>query len=302
MSLVRPRTTMQDSNQSLGLTTTGISKQQQQQQHAKQKRSIVVLSLFGACMFLLILCACLVTALVLVGRSLSENAALLTAGDQSYRVKASEQRIPTAAPTDNIYLLSIKDFASKIIPSTTVEQTTESLLLGVDAITKISNSSESIEENSSERTFLMANSTVRNMRTTQISKIIDQLGWRLPNEIRPTLYNLLLRPNFQTQTFSGNVSINLNVSKPISFVAVHSKYLSVSTISLKQNGLNGSSSDVEVANVFDYSEREYWVTEVAKPLDVGEYVLNLSFNGKLTDRIVGFYQSSYTDVNTNQTR
>lgn len=299
-NLVRPRTTIQDSNQSLGFTTTvALDKQRQ-----RNSRSIVILTLCGTCMFLFILCACLVTVLVLVGRSLSTNAALMTAGNHSYRT-IHEQRA-----TDNIYLLSIREFASKILPSSVLSErttttttataitTTESVpyeaILSDGSKNNYSSSESSSEANVADTT---SSSTVRIMRTAQVSKIIEQLGWRLPNETRPTLYNLLLRPNFQTQTFAGNVSIYLDVVKPISFVAVHSKFLSVATVSLQHNGTN-----IEVANAFDYPEREYWVTEVAQPLSVGEYVLNLSFNGKLTDRIVGFYQSSYHDVKTNEKR
>lgn len=273
---------MQDSTQSLSLN----SKHHNPLHDAKHpKRSIVVLSLFGMCMFLFILCACLVTALVLVGRSLSTNPALMSAGSE--RTKASRQSI-TASTLDNTYLLSIKDFASKLIPSSTIEPST--------TIFSYDTYSESASDFGTSE-----NITVRTMRATPVSKILDQLTWRLPKHIRPTLYNLLLRPDFKTKTFSGDVSIHLNVTAPISFVAVNHKQLSITKTTLLEKTSNGE-RNVEIATAFDYPEREYWVTELDKPLAIGEYILNLDFNGSLDNRIVGFYQSSYIDVNTNETR
>lgn len=292
-NLVRPRTAMQDSNQSLGFTSAAAL----DKQRLRAKRSIIILTLVGTCMFLFILCACLVTALVLVGRTLSMNAAL-TAADQSQRAFANEQRISTVAPSDSVYLLSIKDFASRIVPSSEPTVSSEAASAGIST-TEHSNESTT----TGEHTIVLSQPVVdsksvtnsveeTNAMSAKVSKIISQLGWRLPSSTRPTLYNLLLRPDFKQHTFSGTVSIHLNVSKPISFVAVHSKFLQVTTESLQRNG-----SNVEVANAFNHPEHEYWVTEVAKPLDIGDYVLNLSFSGNLTGRIVGFYESLYRDDN-----
>lgn len=278
-NLVRPRTTIQDSTQSFALNS---------KQEAKRPthRSVLVLSLLGTCMFLFILCACLVTVLVLIGRTLSTNT-VLTAGEG-----ANASKYSNTASADNIYLQSIREFASKIVPSTSQSSI-------IDRST--SNSQEVSAESSSETNPFGNNTTVRNMRTTKLSKIVEQLSWRLPSEIRPTLYNLLLRPDFKTKTFSGHVAIHLDVQKPISYVAVHSKLLSITKTALVHNDASGE-REIEIADSFDYPEREYWVTELPKPLNAGQYVLSLTFNGSLTDRIVGFYQSSYNDTNKNVTR
>lgn len=278
---------MQDSTQSFGLN-------QQMSKKPSNRRSILVLSLFGTCMFLFILCGCLVTVLVLIGRSLSTNALLHTTGE---RLNTSKPTHTTN--TDNTYLLSIRDFASKIISSSTIPTTN---VFETSSNSHLNNSG--IESTSSSELNIISGdtSTISTMRTAQLPKIIEQLGWRLPTEIRPTLYNLLLRPDFDTKSFSGQVAIHLDVVKPISFVAVHSKFLSITKTTLVQNEVNGGERDIEISNAFNYPEKEYWVTELPKPLSIGEYVLNLTFNGSLTDRIVGFYQSSYNDTNKNVTR
>lgn len=258
-SLVRPRTVMQESNQ---------SKQ-------RNRRSILVLSLCGACLFLLIICSALIAALVFVGKNLSS---------QSHHVGLSSS-------------------------SSSIDNNSNN--------TAIINGIRTTSDNNFNKNQLTIKSGERNraripaMKTPKLSKIVDQLRWRLPSEIRPILYTLHLHPDLKTKTFTGNVSIQLQITKPINYIALHSKKLTISQTILERNASSLGTADgsggrqlqtVPIWQTFDHPEFEYWITEVEKPLDVGDYVLALTFNGSLTDRIVGFYQSSYFDKQKNETR
>lgn len=133
------------------------------------------------------------------------------------------------------------------------------------------------------------------------SKVLRSISYRLPSEIQPKRYDLYLHPNLKTKTFSGRVTIELNVLKPISFIPVHSKNLNITTKDLwRFSGEN--KEQIEPSLTFSYEKFEYWITEFADALEVGEYAITYTFNGSLTDRIVGLYQSSYFDESTNQTR
>lgn len=236
-NLVRPRTVMQE----------------QPPKNAKpNKTSVVVLSLCGACLFLLIITAALITSLVLVGKNLSHSA------KQSILLSATD---PSVSASDN---------------------------KNINTRTKFVN-----EKNQSD--------IVAKMIPNTSSKVIAHLRWRLPSEIRPNLYKLRLYPDLKAKTFSGNISIHLQVTKPISYIVVHSKRLTISQ-TLLQRTVGNELKNISVANAFEYPEYEYWVTEVDGPLEIGDYVLGLTFNGSLTDRIVGFYQSSYIDPVRNETR
>lgn len=261
-NLVRPRTIMTD-------TAPPLSNHQNKKRH---QRSVILLSLFGTCMFLLILCCCLIAALVLVGRSLSN-------GILSNAVKANQVK-----NSNDSYLYMVED-----ISTTKLINNNRGLI--------IKSVSDERNRSTDSRTSEIENNKIVNM-----TKVLEQLTWRLPTEIRPTLYNLLLHPDLVTKTFSGQVSIYLEVLKPIPFIAVHSKKLSISETELIRNDSAGAFEvSVPVINSFEYPQHEYWITEFEKPLDVGEYIFKLAFNGSLTNRIVGFYQSSYRDVN-NETR
>lgn len=135
------------------------------------------------------------------------------------------------------------------------------------------------------------------------SKISQLLSFRLPQEIRPLTYHLRLQPDLKNKTFSGNISITLELLKPISFIPVHSKLLTVETKGVQQ--LDADLQPIRPLTpslTFEEPRLEYWVTEFAEPLEAGNYCMQLDFNGSLVNRIVGFYQSSYLDRERNEKR
>ena len=297
-NLVRPRTIMHETGQ---LSTTST-------QHLKRaKRSFIVLSLLGTCMFLLILCGCLITTLVLVGRGLS-NGSLMSSADKNFTKNHSNtfsslvvHGLPKRESINSIVVTSSE--SSLPVNSSAVVASPSSINNKLQTITV--HSTNQIERTSSDDKENVYHEQLENDRaemTARFPKLVEQLGWRLPLQIRPKLYDLLLNPDLQTKTFSGNISIHLEVSKPISFIAVHSKLLTISNTKLVQNVAANETRPIDIASSFEYPKFEYWITELSSPLSIGDYVLTLSFNGSLTDRIVGFYQSSYRDAVTNQTR
>lgn len=248
-NLVRPKTIMQE-------------------QKLRNRRSFVTLSLCGACLFLLILCGCLITSLVLVGKSLSKSADRQPVVDVI--ASLSDSILSTANANDK-----------KIILKTTLRN--------------------SVTNNQTDSDIEQLNRMTMNV--PKMSKIIDQLSLRLPKEIKPILYELTLKPDLKTKTFSGNIDIHLSVVQPISFIAVHAHTLAITkTLLVSKNATNGDRNNITIAHAFAYPKYQYWVTEVPNPLALGDYVLGLTFNGSLENRIVGFYQSTYINPTNNESR
>lgn len=154
-NLVRPKTIMQE------------------QKIKSNRRSFVTLSLCGACLFLLILCACLIASLVLVGKSLSKS----------------------RQPVDAIASLS-----DNILSTITVNTNDKKVILKTTLKNSVVNDSLEIDFEQSSHTT---------MNVPKMSKIIDQLSWRLPKEIKPISYELTLKPDLKAKTFSGNISVSL---------------------------------------------------------------------------------------------
>jgi hypothetical protein len=134
-----------------------------------------------------------------------------------------------------------------------------------------------------------------------VNRIVENLTFRLPRAIRPTLYNLFLHPDLELKTFKGNVKIDINVSEQVPFVAVHSKFLNITQVKLMKSLVNGNEG-LGVKNSFMYEKLEFFIIEPETPLAAGNYTLDLDFDGSLDGKIVGFYGSSYLDKIKNQTR
>lgn len=260
--LIRPRSSISTEEHRL---------KEEENKNSSNSKSNVISTLGSVCIFLFIICACLTAALVLIGKNLANQ-------------------------KNNYYYCENQKLANNQV-----------LLLNSNISRDID--VFNLQENYTEITFKLANlpTTTELINENHIdnmtSKIIQNLSFRLPKEIRPIYYDLLLQPNLNEKTFSGNVSIRLKILKPISYIPIHSKKLNITKTSFhKILDNNGKTTPVDILQTFEYTPHEYWVTEFDKDLDIGDYSLNLSFNGSLINRIVGFYQSSYLDTKTGKKR
>lgn len=102
-----------------------------------------------------------------------------------------------------------------------------------------------------------------------------------------------LYPNLSSGNFNGRVTIKIDVSSAQSYIAVHIKGLKITTSKLSLN--NEQRTEIPLKECFEYSENEFWICELENPLMPNSYRLYFEFNGKLTNKIVGFYRSTYKD-------
>ncbi|XP_026815475.1 glutamyl aminopeptidase-like [Rhopalosiphum maidis] len=108
---------------------------------------------------------------------------------------------------------------------------------------------------------------------------------RLSPYVRPQQYFINLFPNLEQGSFVGSVDISIVLDTAQSYIKLHSKGLNI-----KETKLNSSS-----VTSFLYPEHEFLVIVPNEELNAGEYKLQLSFEGSLLNKIVGFYRSVYTD-------
>lgn len=133
------------------------------------------------------------------------------------------------------------------------------------------------------------------------SKLVENLTFRLSSSVWPTTYNLFLNPDLEAKTFSGNVKIDFTVTDPVKLVTLHSKFLNVTTNKLIRNLENGAEG-IPIKSSFEYKKYEYFIVEPELELVIGNYTIDLTFDGSLDNKIVGFYGSSYFDKTKNKTR
>ncbi|XP_017104425.2 glutamyl aminopeptidase isoform X1 [Drosophila bipectinata] len=239
--------------------------------------SNTILTLAAFCVFLLVLCGFLLGALVYVGKNIADE------HQRQQQQQANSSQMALNATIRTVYVDRDQLLSTKPILSV-------------------------LSDNRVHTTQVPAIGKIRQMATLApavkaASKVLQNLGFRLPKQLKPSKYRLHLRPDLDKKIYSGNISISLQVLEPISFIPVHTDRLNVSTVEVQHLDDSGAPlKNITPVLTFEHPEFEYWVTEFEQPLDVGNYSLSLNFTGSLTERITGMYQSAYQDKLKNRTR
>ena len=92
--------------------------------------------------------------------------------------------------------------------------------------------------------------------------------------------------------FTGRVKIIIKAKKTIDHLVVHSRNLTISETGLYFLG----GADVPISSVFDNQANDYWVMKFPRRVSKGIYLLNMKFNGSLTNGLNGMYKSVYENA------
>lgn len=114
---------------------------------------------------------------------------------------------------------------------------------------------------------------------------------RLSPDVQPVLYSLFLHPNLRTGLFKGKLTITITVKAFQSHISLHIKGLNVTKTKIVVN--DETQTEIKIRDSFEYEKNEFWVIVPEENIEPGSYKLYLEFDGKLTGKIVGFYQSVY---------
>ncbi|XP_063900761.1 puromycin-sensitive aminopeptidase-like [Zophobas morio] len=110
----------------------------------------------------------------------------------------------------------------------------------------------------------------------------------LPNLVKPISYDITIKPDFDQFTFLGTSSIEIKVFENTQEIILHAVDLEILECTLK------SGKDSFDKSRLNYNKDDETVTLYFKEkITVGKYQLDLSFNGQLNDKMVGFYRSKY---------
>jgi len=112
---------------------------------------------------------------------------------------------------------------------------------------------------------------------------------RLPRTTCPRRYELLIVPDLDASTFSGEVVIALELTEPTATIVLHARGLDVALASLEQGG-----APVAAELRID-AEHEQVVITADRPLRAGDAVLELQFDGSISHGLLGFYRSTFVD-------
>ncbi|XP_036887781.1 glutamyl aminopeptidase [Sturnira hondurensis] len=121
-------------------------------------------------------------------------------------------------------------------------------------------------------------------------------NFRLPDFIIPVHYDLEVKPVMEEDTYTGNVTIEINVTKATRYLWLHLRDTKISQLPVLRRP---SGTQVTVQRCFEYKKQEYVVVEAEEELapsgSEGLYRLTMNFAGWLNGSLVGFYRTTYVE-------
>ena len=113
--------------------------------------------------------------------------------------------------------------------------------------------------------------------------------YRLPRSVEPDRYDLEMRPDLGSATFSGRARISVRVNEPVTRVLLNAAELEVQSARATDDG-----AELDAAVSYD-GDDERLILDFASELAPGHWVLDIAFTGILNDKLHGFYRSTFKD-------
>ena len=124
------------------------------------------------------------------------------------------------------------------------------------------------------------------MSSANAPSLVAPDPFRLPDHVRPTRYDVRLRPTLDDARFSGEVSIELDVSEPTTSIVLNAIELEIDAVRVE---------GVDAEWSLDEST-ERMTVELAEAITGSTTTMFVRFRGTLNDKLRGFYRSTYADV------
>jgi len=144
-------------------------------------------------------------------------------------------------------------------------------------------------------TGLAANTAAADAASTKAAKGASAASeyQRLPLVATPERYDLYFEPDFDANDFEGTETAYIKVNEATREITLNSLDLSIYEASIARS--EKTHGDWIKAEIDRNKERETVVFKFAKLLSPGRYELSLKFSGKFSDKLCGFYLSTFKD-------
>ena len=113
---------------------------------------------------------------------------------------------------------------------------------------------------------------------------------RLPRQVLPIRYDLRLEPDLATSMFVGEEIVTVSVHEPTAEIIVNAAELEIFSASVEGQSSGLLQGQIELDEPLERCRMVFPGT-----LTPGVWRLQVSFRGKLNDKLRGFYRSSYKD-------
>jgi puromycin-sensitive aminopeptidase len=120
--------------------------------------------------------------------------------------------------------------------------------------------------------------------------VSDEAEYRLPRTVVPRRYDLVLEPDLESGTFAGSEAVVVDVVDAVEEIVLNAAGLEIGT-----GRLEGPGGTLEIAEVRLDREAERAHLRLSAIAEPGEWTLHLTYSGALSERMDGFYRSTYQD-------
>ncbi|KFO15091.1 Glutamyl aminopeptidase, partial [Balearica regulorum gibbericeps] len=124
----------------------------------------------------------------------------------------------------------------------------------------------------------------------------DWRHFRLPTYVKPIHYDLEMKPEMETDIYTGTVSISIALEESTSYLWLHLRETKITEMPTLRKS---SGQQITLNDCFGYTPQEYIVMKAEAELSVSDesdpYILTLKFQGWLNGSLVGFYRTTYTE-------
>ena len=112
---------------------------------------------------------------------------------------------------------------------------------------------------------------------------------RLPKDIVPEHYDMLIRVYLDNLTFSGNSNITIEVKDETDKILFHINKINITSVVVSQRG-----TVFGIKDQFPAKKRQFYVVILDRSMTVGQYDLRLTFVANVeTQELNGLYKSTY---------
>ncbi|KAF9364033.1 hypothetical protein BGX34_002684 [Mortierella sp. NVP85] len=116
----------------------------------------------------------------------------------------------------------------------------------------------------------------------------------LPTNVGPSHYTLKITPDLNEFTFGGDVEIDLTIREPTKTIQLNTKDLTIKSTSVE---IRGETIQPVSTTHDDHHDTTTFTFDRELPKDSA--VLRIRYDGILSDKMAGFYRSSYKDAEGN---
>jgi aminopeptidase N/puromycin-sensitive aminopeptidase len=124
-----------------------------------------------------------------------------------------------------------------------------------------------------------------------LAMTLPVVGQRLPGNVRPEHYSLVLMPDLKAATFTGEEIIDVTVTQPTNQITLNAAEITFKDVTVR------SGADNQAATVSLDASKEQTSFQVAKTIPAGRASIHLHYGGILNNELRGFYLSKTSTRN-----